>query len=197
MLVGEELKTKRNARNKYDKGSSVYSNTNAGGRRAQHKKECPKRKKEKTTRRSSEYSNINAGGRGAQRRKEVPETKRKQHDKTKLKSTRTPTLVGEELKGRTSKISGRKEDQTFEPWWPNGKYLWISYETRKELISRPKDYDEILLIRITRCKNIIRHAERLNDYNDILFIRTIGCKNSIRYAKRQKKTHTPRGGQND
>ena len=49
--------------------------------------------------------------------------------------TRTSNVVGEELKKRKKEISRGKEDQTFEPSWPNGEYLWISSETRKELIS--------------------------------------------------------------
>ena len=125
--------------------------------------------------------------------------------------TRTPNLVGEELKRKkrskqndttrrcpvysNTKRGGRggqnekkemsrgKEDQTFEPSWPNGEYLWISSETRKELISRPKDDDDIALIRIIRCKSIIRHARRLYDFDAILLIRIIRCKSIIRHAR--------------
>ena len=124
-----------------------------------------------TTKQSSAYSNIKRGGRGAQKERNA----RNKSDKTK---------------NEKKEMSRGRKDQTFQPSWPNGEYLWISSETRKELISRPKDDDEILLIRITRCKSIIRHARRPYDYDAILLIRIIRCKSIIRHAKIAKKTHT-------
>jgi len=84
---------------------------------------------------------------------------------------------------KEGEVSRGKGDQTVEPSRPNGEYLWISSETRKELISRPKDYNAILLIRITRCKSIIRHARRPYDYDTILLIRIIRCKSIIPHAR--------------
>jgi len=126
--------------------------------------------------------------------------------------TRTSSMVGEELKrkkrlkqkhmtrrssaysnikrggrgGQNEKkeMSKGKKHQTFEPSWPNGKYLWISSETRKELISRPKDDDDTLLIRITRCRSTIRHARRPHDYDAIPLTRIIRCRSIIRHARR-------------
>jgi len=136
-LVGEELETKRNARNnktqqdglsilehqrwweksskrketletkRHDKTGSVYSNTNAGGRRARNKKKRSKQKD--TTRRSSADSTIKRGGRGARNEKK----RSKQQDKTRrAQYTRTPTLVGEELETkRNARNKNTRQDE--------------------------------------------------------------------------------------
>jgi len=88
-VVGEELKTKRNAGNKKDttRQSSAYSNIKRGGRGAQNEKKGSKQKD--TTRQSSPYSNIKRGGRGAQNEK-----KRSQQKDTTRRSSALEFITG-------------------------------------------------------------------------------------------------------
>ena len=107
------------------------------------------------------------------------------------RSSKEKETLETERHDKAKRMSRGKEDQTFEPSWPNGEYLWISSETRKELISRPKNDDAILVIRIIRCRSIIRHARRPYDYDAILLIRIIRCRSIRRHAKQRKEdTHT-------
>jgi len=78
----------------------------------------------------SVYSNFNTGWRGAQNENKCWKQKTRQDE---AQCTRTSRLAGEELKKR--KTSGRNEKSNVLTTKATPQYLWISSETRKELIS--------------------------------------------------------------
>ena len=217
-VVGEELKRKKRSKQKdTTRRSSAYSNIKRGGRGAQKKETLETKRHDKTKVSILEHQTWWEKSSKKKKKKEMLETKTTRQDEAQR--TRTSNVVGEELKTKRRRCPEERKIKRFQPSWPNGEYIWISSETRKELISRPKDNDEILLIRIARCKSIIPHTRRPYDYDAILLIRIIRCKSIIRHTRRPydydailliriirykniirhtkipKKTHTPRGEQ--
>jgi len=216
-VVGEELKRKNRAKQKrHDKMKLSVLEHQTWWERSSKERNA----RNKTTRQNEAQRTRTSNVVGEElNKKETLETKTTRQNEAQR--TRTSNVVEEELKKEKNEMSRGTEDQTFEPSWPNGEYLWISSETRKELISRrkddyeilliriircrsiirharrPYDYDANLVIRIIRCRSIIRHARRPYDYHAILLIRIIRCRSIIRHAKQRKKTHTPGGGQKD
>jgi len=170
-------------------------------------KERNARNKKDTTRRSSAYSNTKRGGRGAQKKETLETKKRTPQDEAQY--TRTPNVVEEELKKRKKGDIQRKGrsnvwtmmakrrvlmdlfwdqkgiDIPTEGWWRNSfdkNYRMQEHHTTCKATVRFQD--AILLIRIIRCRSIIRHARRPYDYDAILLISIIRCRSIIRHARR-------------